>query len=377
MSQKSIATSPSAALRIRGVSRRFGAVVALNAVDLDVPAGRFITLLGPSGCGKTTLLRIIAGLDVADAGSVMLGDLKLDELPAHRRPVNTVFQNYALFPHLDVFENIAFGLRSRRFSESDIHQRVEDAVELLHLRELVRRQSHELSGGQKQRVALARALVNRPQVLLLDEPMSALDAKLRTELQVELRHLQRKLGTTFILVTHDQDEAMTVSDEIVVLRQGGIEQQGPPMDIYEHPANRFVATFLGAATLIDATREADDAMCVSTAFGRLRLAQAPPWQRGTLAIRPERVKLCDEAAKQTPTPEAAGVPPTFSTRPTKLEAENRVCVTITDCVYRGDHIEARADPGGLRLRAPAGTSLSPGQQVQCVLPAENLEALRD
>jgi spermidine/putrescine transport system ATP-binding protein len=358
LSESTKAAAPSPELGICGVSKRFGSVVALDAVDLTIAGGRFVTLLGPSGCGKTTLLRIIAGLELADAGSVTLGGTAIDALPAHRRPVNTVFQNYALFPHLDVFENIAFGLRARRLPRQQISERVKQALSLLHLDDLARRFPQQLSGGQKQRVALARALVNRPQVLLLDEPMSALDAKLRGQLQAELRNLQRQLGTTFILVTHDQDEAMTVSDEIFVMRSGRIEQSGSPADIYEHPVNAFVATFLGAATLIEAKRIAgSDGMKAATALGNLRASRPLPWEKGTLAIRPERVRLCRQEA-----------------------AENSVRIMVTDCVYRGDHTDVSAEPGGLRLRVSpavaAEFAIAPGSELIAHLPAEHLELLR-
>ncbi|RLF56690.1 MAG: Fe3+/spermidine/putrescine ABC transporter ATP-binding protein, partial [Thermoplasmata archaeon] len=204
-------------LLIRGINKNFGPVEAVKEVSLDVQEGEFFTLLGPSGCGKTTLLRIIAGLELANSGNVILGGEDITSFPATKRQVNTVFQSYALFPHLTIFENVAFGLRSRKFPRNEVENRVSKRLEMLGLQDMAQRHPHQLSGGQQQRVALARALVNEPKVLLLDEPMSALDAKLRAQVQVELRRLQRKLGQTFILVTHDQSEAMVVSDQIAVM----------------------------------------------------------------------------------------------------------------------------------------------------------------
>ena len=237
-------------LALKGIDKSFGEVQALKDVSLDVCEGEFFTLLGPSGCGKTTLLRIIAGLELSDRGEVILGGEDITTLPATKRQVNTVFQSYALFPHLTIFENVAFGLRSRKYPKHEVENRVSKRLEMLGLQEMSDRHPHQLSGGQQQRVALARALVNEPKVLLLDEPMSALDAKLRAQVQVELRRLQRKLGQTFILVTHDQSEAMVVSDRIAVMNQGKIIQFGSPKEVYEQPKTRFVAEFLGAANLL-------------------------------------------------------------------------------------------------------------------------------
>ena len=228
-------------LLLQDLRKRFGELEVLKGITLEVKKGEFFTLLGPSGCGKTTLLRLVGGFELPDAGRIVLSGRDLTGLPAHRRPVNTVFQNYALFPHLTVYENVAFGLRSRRFPEAVIRSKVEYALGLVRLESLVHRYPHQLSGGQKQRVALARALVNEPEVLLLDEPMSALDAKLRAEVQVELRNLQRRLGATFILVTHDQEEAMAVSDRIGVMEGGVLLQVGTPDEVYERPRTRFVA----------------------------------------------------------------------------------------------------------------------------------------
>jgi spermidine/putrescine ABC transporter ATP-binding subunit len=243
------------ALQVRGVSRRYGEVEAVRSLSLDVAPGELVTLLGPSGCGKTTLLRLIAGFEPPDEGSISISGREVTGLPAHVRPVNTVFQHYALFPHRTVFGNVAFGLELRGGPREELRPRVEAALELVRLSGLGARRIDELSGGQKQRVALARALVLEPDVLLLDEPMAALDPKLRQGMQVELKNLQERLGLTFVLVTHDQDEALVMADRIVVMRNGAIEQVDDPESLYERPRTRFVADFLGVANLFEARVE--------------------------------------------------------------------------------------------------------------------------
>ncbi len=229
------------AIEVQELTRRFGSVTALDRVSLSIRTGEFFSLLGPSGCGKTTLLRILAGLESADSGQVRLEGEDVRHLPAHRRPVNTVFQSYALFPHLNVRDNVAFGLRMKRVAPTEIAARVARVVELVEIASLVERKPDELSGGQKQRVALARAIVNEPRVLLLDEPLAALDLKLRKQLQTELRNLQRRLGITFVYVTHDQDEALALSDRLAVMRDGRVEQLGDAPTLYQRPRTRFVS----------------------------------------------------------------------------------------------------------------------------------------
>lgn len=336
---------------VENISKSFGDVKVLRDVSFTVHHGEFVTLLGPSGCGKTTLLRILAGLEIADEGDVILLGRSIIELPANQRPVNTVFQSYALFPHLNVFENVAFGLKSRKIAKPVVRQKVAEALDMLQLEDFVKRYPHQLSGGQRQRVALARAIVNEPELLLLDEPMSALDAKLRAEVQIEIRRLQRKLGKTFILVTHDQDEAMTVSDRIMVMNNGTIEQSGTPTDVYEHPVSRFVAQFLGSANLIDGERSATG---VTTRLGQLRARRIPPWQKGTLAIRPERIRV----AHQTP-------------------ASNAFRTVVKEMIYRGDHYDVFVEPGALRVRVSPGEPLRVGQRIWLELPPEHLEVLTD
>ena len=235
-------------LVLTSVTKRFGGFVAVDDLDLTVPQGSFFALLGPSGCGKTTTLRMIAGLEEPTAGSIRLGDEDITELRPYRRPVNTVFQSYALFPHLSIFENVAFGLRRRGAKE--VKRQVHEMLELVELEEYAGRKPAQLSGGQQQRVALARALINRPQVLLLDEPLGALDLKLRRQMQIELKRIQTEVGITFVHVTHDQEEAMTMADTIAVMNAGVIEQMGDPLELYENPATTFASNFLGQSNLV-------------------------------------------------------------------------------------------------------------------------------
>ncbi|MGL4624660.1 MAG: ABC transporter ATP-binding protein [Culicoidibacterales bacterium] len=238
-------------IRFENVTKAYDDTVVLNNVNFEIERGKFYTLLGPSGCGKTTILRLIAGFIQPTSGKVFIDDKCVNTIPAHLRPVNTVFQDYALFPHLNVFENVAFGLRIQKVKEAEVKERVANALKFVNLEEYQTREISEMSGGQRQRVAIARAIVNRPQLVLLDEPLSALDLKLRTEMQYELRELQQRLGITFVFVTHDQEEALALSDEIFVLNKGIIQQSGTPTDIYDEPINRFVADFIGESNIVD------------------------------------------------------------------------------------------------------------------------------
>jgi spermidine/putrescine transport system ATP-binding protein len=235
---------------LQNLSRRYGDQLALDSLNLSFGAGEFFSLLGPSGCGKTTTLRLIAGFDRPDRGRVLLQGRDLTDAPPHRRPVNLVFQNYALFPHLSVWDNVAFGPRSLRLAEAEVRRRVGEALDVVRLADLARRRPHQLSGGQQQRVALARALVNAPAALLLDEPLAALDPDLRRTMRAELQRIQRQVGITFVLVTHDREEALSLSDRLAVLHEGRLEQVGTPRQLYDCPRSAVVATFLGAANLL-------------------------------------------------------------------------------------------------------------------------------
>jgi len=260
------------AIRLKGLRRVFGSVVAVDDVDLDVLDGEFLTLLGPSGSGKTTVLRLIAGFEKPDGGTIELAGNDVTLVPPYDRDINTVFQDYALFPHMSVRENIEYGLRVKKVAKEERRQRAEEALESVRLSGYGDRAPSQLSGGQRQRVALARALVNRPSVLLLDEPLGALDLKLREQMQVELKEIQREVGITFVFVTHDQDEALTMSDRIAVFNEGRISQLGTPLEVYEHPASEFVAGFVGTSNIVDAATAKE-------VFGR----------EGRWAVRPEKI----------------------------------------------------------------------------------------
>jgi spermidine/putrescine ABC transporter ATP-binding subunit len=288
--------SHGAEVEVREITKRFGRVVAVEAVSLTIRGGEFFSLLGPSGCGKTTTLRVIGGFEHVDAGDVYIGGHLMGRMPPNRRETNMVFQRLALFPHYPVYDNVAFGLRMKHLSDAEIRQRVGAVLDLVQMPGLAGRRINELSGGQQQRVALARALVNQPRVLLLDEPLSSLDLKLRLQMQEELKRLQRELGTTFIYVTHDQGEALAMSDRVGVMNAGRLYQVGPPMEIYERPANRFVANFIGDANLIDGTVDGADDRTIVVRAGPLRVrARRQGWERAgepvTVCVRPERVRV--------------------------------------------------------------------------------------
>ena len=342
-------------ISIQDVTKRFGSqVTAVDTVSLDIRQGEFFSLLGASGCGKTTLLRLLAGFEQPSSGEILLDGQPLSGVPAHQRPTNMVFQSYAIFPHLNVVGNIAYGLRKDRLSREELRQRVEEALALVKLEHLGKRKATELSGGQRQRVALARALVKRPKVLLLDEPLSALDKKLREDMQIELRLLQQEVGITFVFVTHDQEEALTMSDRIAVMSGGKVLQVASPSDLYERPSCREVAGFIGQMNFFPAEVAQGSNGAVKLEVDGVGPAVAESggqqsWQDGqklTLAIRPERLRL-GEAADQSP---------------------NRLTARIEAVAYLGDrcHVHLRA-PGleqAILVTAASDMALAQGDEVQ-------------
>ena len=345
-------------VRLEDLSKRFGDVDAVRRLDLEIQEGEFFSLLGPSGCGKTTTLRLIAGFEEPTTGRIVLGDKDITQTPPHRRPVNTVFQNYALFPHLNVRDNVAFGLRFKDVSRSERRQLAEEALGLVRLERLGRRKPAQLSGGEQQRVALARALVLNPSVLLLDEPLGALDAKLRRALQIELKSIQEHVGITFVYVTHDQEEALTMSDRLAVMNEGRIEQVGAPKDVYEEPETTFVADFLGVSNLMSGQADGRGRVRigeVELAAGRGDVEAAGEVQ---VTIRPERVRL----------------------EPLGTAGENRLQGVVNRVVYlgattqvlvelaHGDTLQAALQSGGDAHRE--------GSPVTVFLPPEALRIVR-
>lgn len=295
-------------VELRDVSKMFNQVVAVDKVSLQIRDGEFFSLLGPSGCGKTTTLRMIGGFELPTAGDVFIGGKAQGFTPPFQRPVNTVFQNYALFPHMNVFQNVAFGLQMKKVSKDETQQRVNEILDLVQLPDVGHRKPNQLSGGQQQRIALARALINRPKVLLLDEPLGALDLKLRKTMQLELKALQQRIGITFIYVTHDQEEALTMSDRIAVMRDGKILQLDIPEEIYEHPANRYVADFIGetnfmtgVVTEINADR-AEVLVDEQVRVRVLRDKEISTDQKVTVAVRPEKLSVSAEKKREVDIP---------------------------------------------------------------------------
>lgn len=281
-------------IRLEGIVKSFDDTVVLNGIDLSVDENEFVTLLGPSGCGKTTTLRIIAGFEKPDEGRVFFEGKDITDMPANQRPVNTVFQNYALFPHMSVGENIAFSLRVKNKSEKEISKRVAEALKLVNLKGFENRRIDQLSGGQQQRIAMARAIVNEPRVLLLDEPLGALDLKLRQEMEYELVRLKKELGITFIYITHDQEEALTMSDKVVVMNEGYIQQEGTPQEIYDEPVNAFVADFIGDSNILSGQMVDEKVVRIDgTDFPCIDGTEEgfPPRRRVDVVIRPEDIDI--------------------------------------------------------------------------------------
>jgi len=349
-------------VRIEGLTKRFGTVTALLAVDITVEPGEFFTLLGPSGCGKTTLLRTLAGFIDQDAGEIYFDAERMNGIPPHMRNTGMVFQNYAIFPHLSVFDNIAYGLRNRRLSRCDIEARVREAVRLTRLEGLERRMPRELSGGQQQRVVLARALVIEPRVLLMDEPLSNLDAKLRVAMRADIRALQQKVGITTIYVTHDQEEALAISDRIAVMSDGRVRQVGRPWEVYLRPADRFVADFVGIANLLPARLVRYEAEAgyawFDVGFGshwRAPVTASPQGDAFTLAVRPESLAFVDPAAsigRNQARGRIAGVTYCGSVVRYSIETEGGVPLLVEvhnpeHAAVRpaGEHVHLACDPG--------------------------------
>ncbi len=353
---------PATDIEFAEVTKRFGDIAAVDRVSFSIARGSFHSFLGPSGCGKTTSLRLIAGFEQPTGGDVLIGGVSMVGVPAFRRPVNMVFQHYALFPHLDVAGNIGYGLRQRspRPAKSEVTRRVGETLDLVRLPGMERRRVWELSGGQQQRVALARALINRPTVLLLDEPLAALDRKLRREMQMELQNLQREVGITFILVTHDQEEALSMSDTIGIMRDGRIVQIGSPRELYDAPVNRYVADFVGESNFFEGEVIAADrsGATIRTPGGVVLSApnsaiggtlEGRP--RGVVAVRPEVIQLWTGAAP-----------------PSAADLVCRLAGQVHNRIYLGDQTEysiSTAELGAVLVRAPktAGQDLAPGERV--------------
>ena len=352
------------ALEIVDLTKRYGQSSVVDGFSLRVARGQLVALLGPSGCGKTTTLRMIAGLVEPTSGHIVLEGRPVDRVPIHRRNIGMVFQQYALFPFLSVFENVAYGLRERRVSNDQLRERVAAMLDLVGLAGLEQRRTRELSGGQQQRVALARALVINPALLLLDEPLSNLDTKLRERVRGEIRDLQRRLGITTVFVTHDQDEALSIAHIVVVMRSGRIEQVGTPLDIYQRPANAFVADFIGACNLVAARVVALENGAASCEFGSGALAMVDPGtlrcgDEVTLAIRPERLSLTPGSAPGAPTGGIAGV--------------------IRAVAYLGARTSYEVDAGGVVMRCDVrseATPMSPGGAVVLTWECGTWQAFR-
>ena len=345
-------------IRLSGVVKKFDDEVILKSLNLSVSDGEFVTLLGPSGCGKTTTLRLIGGFEKPDAGEIFFGDQKINDIPPNKRNINTVFQKYALFPHLNVEQNIAFGLNVRKVDRRETKRRVQEMLELVNLKGFEKRSVTSLSGGQQQRVAIARAIIQKPKVLLLDEPLGALDLKLRKEMQVELKKLHETLDMTFIYVTHDQEEALTMSDTVVVMNQGVILQQGTPIDIYNEPANAFVADFIGQSNIIPGAMREDRVFdflgtvyqCVDTGFAKNEAID--------VVIRPEDLLLIDKG-------DASFQP-----------ADRLLKGRVQTCLFKGVHYEMLIETEGFTFMANSTVACEVGSEKYLDIDPENIHIMK-
>lgn len=339
-------------IEIRDVSKYFGEKVALDHINLNIRKGEFVTILGPSGCGKTTLLRLLAGFQTASEGHICISGQEITQTPPHKRPVNTVFQKYALFPHLNVYDNIAFGLKLKKMKKEEIQKKVKAALRMVSMSDYEYRDVNSLSGGQQQRVAIARAIVNEPEVLLLDEPLAALDLKMRKDMQMELKEMHRRLGITFVYVTHDQEEALTLSDTIVVMSEGKIQQIGSPTDIYNEPVNSFVADFIGESNILNGTMIRDGEVsfagiqvpCVDKGFG----CNAPV----DVVLRPEDIYI---------------FPPSDSAQ---------ITGEVTSCIFKGVHYEMVVLANGYEFIVQDYHQFAPGTQVGLLVKPDDIHIMK-
>ena len=339
-------------IEVNGVSKFFGEKTALDHVTLNVKKGEFVTILGPSGCGKTTLLRLIAGFQTASEGEIKISGKEITQTPPHKRPVNTVFQKYALFPHLNVYDNIAFGLKLKKMPKQTIEKKVKAALKMVGMTDYEYRDVDSLSGGQQQRVAIARAIVNEPEVLLLDEPLAALDLKMRKDMQMELKEMHKSLGITFVYVTHDQEEALTLSDTIVVMSEGRIQQIGTPIDIYNEPANSFVADFIGESNISEGVFNHDYSVsfnnttfpCVDKGFR--------PGEKVDVVIRPEDVEIMHE------------------------DGESRIKGTVENVIFRGVHYEILININDTIWKAKSTVAPVEDSEVYITVAPENIHVMR-
>ena len=338
-------------IKLENIEVTYGAVKVLKGINLDIHDKEFVTLLGPSGCGKTTTLRIIGGFTEPQNGNIYFDNKKINGVPPHLRQVNTIFQRYALFPHLNVYENVAFGLRLKKVSENEIRTKVSEMLELVNLSGFQPRDVYSLSGGQQQRVAIARALINHPRVLLLDEPLGALDLQLRKEMQIELKKIQQRLNITFVYVTHDQEEALTMSDTIVVMNNGEIQQIGAPEDIYNEPVNAFVAKFIGASNIIDGIMHRDYFIefggnyfdCIDGGF--------KPMERVDVVIRPEDIII-------------------------EKPSEKNIIGTVETVTFKGVHYEMTVDSFGVKWIVHSTTAQNPGEITGMNVSPQNIHIMK-